>query len=175
MSGWAPCEKSLLKVRRTLLGVVASQSVFLSTQLRINSLVGTALCCHAHVSVHCNILQHFAQRINNLFLVWSDWLAYSSSVQWFPGRSEWAEQLADANWPAWWETQHPSKGVCAVSEGRSRESLVLRGLRVRAVDVGCHHRELLNWIPQSRGSASQRCLPLNDRMCSHVVLFRLLL
>ena len=52
---------------------------------------------------------------------------------------------------------------------------MLRGLRVRAVDVGCHHRELLNRIPQSRGSASQRCLPLNDRMCSHVDLFHLLL
>ena len=61
MSGWAPCEKSLLKVRRTLLGVVASQSALLSTQLRINSLVGTALCCHAHVSQstakYCNTLR----------------------------------------------------------------------------------------------------------------------
>ena len=61
MSGWAPCEKSLLKVRRTLLGVVASQSAFLSTQLRINSLVGVVLCCQAHVSqstaTYCNTLR----------------------------------------------------------------------------------------------------------------------
>ena len=94
-----------------------------------------------------------------------------------PGYSEWAEQLADANWPAWWATQHPSRRVCTASAGRSLESLVLCGLCVRVVDVGCR----LIIYGEHWGAAEQSfalfwfgfstLLAIEWHECSHVALF----
>jgi hypothetical protein len=133
----------------------------------------------------CSLLVHSAgelwelrwlQQPKHAFIPWCQ--RKFNTFRCIPGYSEWAEQLADANWPAWWATQHPSRRVCTASAGRSLESLMLCGLCVRVVDVGCRliiygeHWGPLNRVLHFFGSASQHCLPLNDMsvlmlLCSH--------
>jgi hypothetical protein len=132
----------------------------------------------------CSLLVHSAgelwelrwlQQPKHAFIPWCQ--RKFNTFRCIPGYSEWAEQLADANWPACWATQNPSRRVCTASAGRSLESLVLCGLCVRVVDVGCR----LIIYGEHWGAAEQSfalfwfgfstLLAIEWHECSHVALF----
>ena len=92
---------------------------------------------------HCWPCKTSQKIVNNLQLIQSDWLAYSSSVGWCPGHAERAEQLADADWPTWWAPQHHSTRPCSRAGGH-RQLFACR-CPVGALKSAISHLQFVEW------------------------------